>query len=695
MTQTPYGLSTPEAEASRAQYGDNSLTEHQHEGFWDKYWANLNDPMIRILCVALVVSIIITIIEHNPWYEPLGIAIAVALATFVSTFSEFRNESAFKRLQDEASRVFSKVYRDGSITELPIDSLVVGDWVLLQAGDLVPSDGVLVEGTVALDQSALNGETEEAEKAVMPQDYIDEGGSLSFLDPYKLFRGSIVVSGQAVLSVTTVGDKSVYGQIAEELQADDDRDTPLKLKLKGLARGISRFGYVGGILIAVAFLFQEIVVAQGFDAAAIAAFASDWLGLLGAATNALMLAVIIIVMAVPEGLPLMIAIVSAQNMGKMLKDNVLVRKLEGIETAGSLNILFSDKTGTITKGQLQAMAFVDGAGRQYQSIDAIAEGLQRLLALSIHKNTDAVIAQEGRGNTRIIGGNATERAILGFAAEAAGSTEATVTGSIPFNSANKYSAAEVNGLPAAPGQSDKLTLVKGAPEKIIERCQYYYESHGQKAALCDPSAVLAQIDALAARAIRVIALATCADGIVQGQLPASAFTLVGIIGIRDEVRPESIGSIAEVQNAGVQVVMITGDRKDTAIAVAREAGLVKDGSDLVLTSDELAQMSDSELKSVLPQVRVIARALPSDKSRLIRLAQDLNLVTGMTGDGVNDSPALKAADVGFAMGGGTEIAKEASEVIIMDDNFSSIDKAILYGRTIFNSIRKFIVFQLT
>ena len=384
-----------------------------------------------------------------------------------------------------------------------------------------------------------------------------------------------------------------------------------------------------------------------------------------------MLAVIIIVMAVPEGLPLMIAIVSAQNMGKMLKDNVLVRKVAGIETAGSLNILFSDKTGTITKGKLEAINFIDGAVNEYKTFDNIGGKLGDLLSLSIHKNTLSMISGDGKGR-RVLGGNATERAILGYAMNTECKAVVKAVGNIPFNSTNKYSATQVEG-------EYDLSLIKGAPEKILQRCSHYYDKDGKKQPF-DMTKLNAKIDELANRAIRVLAVATSEDALGEESLPAgNNWTLVGCLGIRDEVRPESVTAIKEVKGAGVQVVMITGDRKETAVAIAKEAGLIDSDSNLMLTSDELAKMSDDEIKKKLKDIRVIARALPSDKSRLVRLAQELDLVAGMTGDGVNDSPALKKADVGFAMGGGTEVAKEASDIVILDDNFNSIDRAILYG----------------
>ena len=685
-----YGLNDAQVQESKAKFGDNSISEQKGESFFEKLVGNFKDPMIIILCVALLINVVFVILGESHWYEAVGIAVAVLLATFVSTFSEYRNENAFQKLQEEASRIFCKVYRNGDIVQIPINDIVVGDCVLLQAGDKIPADGIIVDGILKVDQSVLNGESKEASKEAIPEDYVDTDENINFLNPYKVFRGSVVCSNNAVMQVTTVGDKSVYGEIAKELQVEDERETPLKVKLKKLALGISKFGYIGGIAIAVAFMLQNMIYdGNTISFAHVSVYFSDWGMVLNDFVQAIMLAVIIIVMAVPEGLPLMIALVSALNMGKMLKDNVLVRKISGIETAGSLNILFSDKTGTITKGKLEAVTFIDGEVNEYHNYDEVVDELGKVLSYSIHYNTDAIISGE-EGSFKVIGGNATERAILNYAAKARDNMDiklATVS-SIPFNSHNKYSATSVTG-------DKNITLIKGAPEKILERCGTYYDTQGNKAVLTDKVQLENKINELAGRAIRVLAIAT-SDQEIQGEsLPEGDWTLVGVIGIRDEVRQESVKAIADVQNAGVQVVMITGDRMDTAMAIAKEAGIIKNKDDLVWTSDQLAKMSDDEIKDKLKHVRVVARALPSDKSRLVRIAQEMNLVVGMTGDGVNDSPALKKADVGFAMGGGTEVAKEASEIVIMDDNFSSIDKAIRYGRTIFNNIRKFIIFQLT
>jgi len=699
-----FGLSTPEAQILKEKFGDNRLSELETASFWANLLENFGDPMIKILCVALLINVALVVASYigwipdkMAWYEPVGIAVAILLATFVSTFSEYRNENAFRRLQEEASRIRCKVYRDGEIQEMAIDDIVQGDAVLLQTGDKIPADGVLINGEIKVDQAVLNGESREALKTTAPEGWRDEEKGTDFLHPHKVFRGAMVVSGSTVMRVLVVGDKSVYGEIAKELQEDDERDTPLKVKLSGLADNISKFGYIGGIVIALALLFQRVVFANNFNLEQIAIYASNWTQLLNDLIYAVMLAVIIIVMAVPEGLPLMIAIVSALNMGKMLKDNVLVRKIAGIETAGSLNFLFSDKTGTITKGKLEVVLFGDAFGTEYKSFEDVDAGLRKCLAQSIFYNSTAILSGHG-AERRAVGGNGTERALLNYAASVTELSEIRDVITVPFNSQNKFSAKTISA-----GLQDKpVTFIKGMPEKILGRCRFAFDKNGIRQSFDAHDALNKKIDNLAERSIRVIALAYCneaitkPDGTIDELLPQSTeWTLVGIIGIRDEVRPESVSAIAEVQSAGIQVVMITGDRRETAIAIAKEAGLFTSERDIVLTSDELALLSDAELAQKIRNIKVVARALPSDKSRLVKAAQDLNFVVGMTGDGVNDSPALKKADVGFAMGGGTEVAKEASEIVILDDNFNSIDKAILYGRTIFNSIRKFLIFQLT
>ena len=672
------GLSSEEAAESLRKYGNNALSKPPQQTFFEKLLDNFQDPIIRILIVALLINIVFAYMGHADWLETAGIFVAIILATFVSTWSEYSNENAFQKLQEEASQITCKVWRDGEPTEIRIDDIVAGDAVQLESGDKVPVDGVLLQGSLKLDQAALNGESEEAEKQVAPAGFA-WGDTVDFLDPCRLYRGSVVVEGQGLMRAEKIGDASVYGQLTQELK-EVDRDSPLKLKLKHLADKISYFGYSGGVLIFLAVLLHKMFLAGGWSA-----YVSNTAQVFGDVVQALILAVVIIVMAVPEGLPLMIAIVSSLNMRKMLNDHVLVRKLNGIETAGSLNLLFTDKTGTITKGRLEVIGFLTGDLKEYDSFGELPEVIKEYTYENVVLNTSAAMA-----NGKILGGNITERALSQYIGDYRTVTLPLRNTFVPFNSANKYSFACVQG-------TREYTLAKGAPEKLVPLCDYYWDAAGRRLPLTDAmkQALESRMLELAGRAIRMLALCTYPKHVSGTELPSKGLALTGILAIRDEVRPEAVEAIQKVHEAGVQIVMITGDRKETAVAIAKDAGLLQNPTDQVWTSQELAAMSDEEVKMNLRHLRVVSRALPLDKLRLVTIAQEMNLVVGMTGDGVNDSPALKRSDVGFAMGSGTEVAKEAGDIVILDDNFLSIKQAILYGRTIYNSICKFITFQLS
>lgn len=679
------GLKSNEVEKNREKYGSNRLSEKKQEGFWKKYFSAFDDPIIKILMVALVINLIFVFTGNAEWYEAVGIFIAVLIATFVSTLCEYSNEKAFAKLQADADKIKSKVYRDGVLTEIPIDDLVYGDFIVLQAGDKVPVDGVMEQGEIKVNQATLNGEAEDVTK-ITPKSELEFGKAKDLLAQDRVYRGTIVTEGECIIQAVNVGDKTILGELAQEIQEDNERETPLKVKLNKLANQISKFGYIGAILIAFAYMFMQI------HATGLSNYFTTWQQPLADIVDAVILAVIIIVMAVPEGLPLMIALVSGLNMKKMLKDNVLVRKINGIETAGSLNILFSDKTGTITKGQLEVVEFIDGNLNESNDFCGMNESLRNCVYDSIMFNSSASVSRKNN-KLNIVGGNGTERALIQFIGNESYDRDIQKISEIPFNSTNKYSATTIkyNTQPEGEGY---LTLIKGAPEKIISKCTNYIDN-GKIEPFNKYGDTEILIQGKARESKRMLALATSNKEIKDGNIELKDLTLVGIVAIRDEVRPEAVEAIKQVQSAGVQVVMITGDIKDTAVAIAKDAGIIQSKDDVVLTSSELQELSDNELKSKLPNIRVIARALPSDKSRLVKIAQELNLVAGMTGDGVNDSPALKKADVGFAMGSGTEVAKEAGDIVILDDNFKSIEKAILFGRTIYNNIRMFIMFQLT
>ncbi|MDU2266371.1 MAG: cation-translocating P-type ATPase [Clostridium celatum] len=674
------GLNKEQVEKSRQLYGDNVIHEAEAETFWDKFKGAFDDPMIKLLLAIAAIMAVMACMGYAEFGELIGIAISVLLVTGISAKTEIASDNEYRKLKDSTKKDVCKVHRDGKVVEIEVNELVVGDMVILQSGDKIPADGYLYEGDLRVDNSALNGEAEECKKIAVddPKAYkevamtADVTGD-TFVDSHSLFRGAVVFNGEGVMEVTKVGMKTMMGAMAEDM-ADDEVESPLKVKLTKLAEQISMFGYIGSVVIALALLGHKVIVAGGFSDY----FASGGVLIFKDVLEAIMLAVVIVVMAVPEGLPLMIAIVLMRNTSKMLQNNVLVRKPIGIETAGSLNILFSDKTGTITKGQLEVVEFFDGNLK-----DTYKDGskVKDMMKLCIGKNTGAMFDAEGR----VIGGNATDKALLNFLTqrEMEKFTNLEVEKSQGFNSANKYSASQLNGR----------TVYKGAPERLLAKATKMLDENGNVVAI-NKDKINAKIDELAVRAMRVLSFAYSESKLVEDKLPED-LVIVGFVGIRDDVRVEAKQAIEEVQNAGVQVVMITGDRKETAVAIAKEAGLLRANTDVALTSEELNKMSDEEVKAIIPNLRVIARALPTDKSRMVRLAQELNLVCGMTGDGVNDAPALKRADVGFAMGSGTDVAKEAGSIVILDDNFKSIENAILYGRTIYNNILKFIKFQLT
>ncbi len=677
------GLTDPEVEASRREFGSNEIPDSEPTTFWEEFKETFGDPMIKILLAIAVLMIVMFFFGYAEIYEPLGTIVAVLIVAFVSAKTGVASDTKYRELKDSTKKDQCKVHRNGMVAVIDVDDVVVGDKVLLQSGDKIPADGILVSGSLAVDNSALNGEAEECKKSEAPEAFElpEEITGDTFVDRHSLFRGAVVFDGEGMLDVRKVGLKTMMGKMAEEMQ-EDEPDSPLKVKLAKLANQISTFGYIGAVVIAVLYFGYFILNAGGVSAY----FSIGIEQIIKDIVNAVSLAVVIIVCAVPEGLPLMISLVLMQNTSKMLDHNVLVRKAEGIETAGSLNILFSDKTGTITKGKLEVVDFftADGASIPISELSRHS-GVKGLIDLAIGKNTQSMFD----GEHRVIGGNATDQALMKFIGEDTfhaleSNKECVVTKAQSFNSTNKFSQARIESL--------GKTFYKGAPERLLASASKYLDGDGTIREI-DSAALNKKIDALAEKAMRVLAFGYSERDLAENQINDD-IVIIGLVGIRDDVRAEAKDAIRQVQNAGIQVVMITGDRLETAAAIAKDAGLLNNASDIALTSAQLNEKSDEELKKIIPNIRVIARALPTDKSRMVRLCQEMNLVVGMTGDGVNDSPALKRADVGFAMGSGTEAAKEAGKIVILDDNFKSIKDAIWYGRTIYHNILKFCKFQL-
>ena len=651
------GLTKEEVLNNRKLYGSNKITEKKKTTILSLIIESLNDPIIKILLIALGIKILF-FINDSDIYETIGIIVAIILATVISSLSEYGSEKAFQKLSNTTNNILVKAYRNNLITNIKIEETVVNDYIYLESGDKIPADGILYTGNISVDESMLSGETKEQNK--------------TFMSP--LYRGSVITNGTGVLLVKKVGNNTYYGKIAKDIQ-EKTPTSPLKNRLRVLASFISKIGYICAFLVILSYLFNVIVVKNNFDINRIKTMLTSFNTLVPHLLYSLTLGITIIVVAVPEGLPMMITLVLSSNMKRLLKENVLVRKLVGIESSGSLNILFTDKTGTLTKGELEMVGFVTFDNIVYKNIEEIKKTkLKEITLLSLQYNTNSTYI-----NNEIIGGNITDRAITKFTGPIK-ENKYKILNKEEFNSKKKYSKVTLN-------YETKTEFYKGAYELIIDKCSYFYKSDGTKSIIKNKQELINLGNSYTEKGYRVLACST-SNNLTNG-------VFLGFILIKDEIRPTTIEGIKKVTESGIQTVMITGDNKLTAISIAKEIGLLTKEDDIVLTSEELNKMNDIEVKKIIPKLKVVARSLPEDKKRLVILSQELGLVTGMTGDGINDAPALKRADVGFAMGSGTEVSKETSDIIILDNNFISIVKTILFGRTIFKSIRKFIIFQLT
>lgn len=660
------GLTNHEVLESREKHGANILVKEKQKGFFRRFLSNLNDPIIKILIAALVIEVVFTLGRCN-LLEVFGIVAAILIATTVSTLSEIGSERAFQKMQADEKESKARVLRGTEISIIPSKDLVVGDVMYCSQGEKILADATVISGSISVDQSALNGESKEAVKKVC-----DRSTGWDLLAENKVFSGTVVVSGEAIARVERVGVDTYYGAVAKDVQAET-RISPLKLRLSRLAGQISKIGYIMAAIVAVVFLFNSLVVKNEFNGYMVLNDLKDVKYIFSLLIRALTLTITVIVVAVPEGLPMMITVVLSANMKKMLKDNVLVKKLVGIETAGSMNILFTDKTGTITLGEPKLYS-IETADESYKTLTSLkrANMLYELLLMNGVYNTDAVVS-----DSRVVGGNGTDRAITGFFINES-YKRVNIIKKESFSSENKSSSVIL---------SDGNEYIKGAPEYIISKSKYQVGRLGDIQTI-NKRKLEQKLADTSGSGNRVLAVA-------YRKKDSRDFVFIALIVLKDKLRADSRRAIESINSAGIQIVMLTGDGKDTAYAIAKECGIIKKRADeIVLTSDELSRMSDDEVMKAMPNLRVLARALPQDKTRLVRIAQKMNLVAGMTGDGINDAPSLKLADVGFAMGNGADIAKNAGDIVIINNSLFAINRTVLYGRTIFKSIRKFISFQL-
>ena len=657
------GLNDKQVIENRKKYGTNEIIGKNKDTFFKLLIETLGDPIIKILLIALAIKTVFLIKDFD-WYETIGIVLSIIIASTISALSEYSSSKAFERLQETSSKIKCRVKRNNKIEEIIIDDIVISDILILSSGDKIGADGIIIEGSIDVDESSMNGEATSITKKT--NDIV--------------YRGCVVYNGHAKVLVNKVGNNTYFGKTLGEL-GEKSETSPLKERLYTLASQISKLGYIGAILVSISYLFNKIIITNNFNIIYILNTLTNYSLLFAYILHALTLSVTIIIVSVPEGLPLMITLVLSSNMKRMLKDKVLVRKLVGIETAGSMNILFTDKTGTLTKGKLEVTDLMLGNKKRINNLNNLNGKYKKILTWSLIYNNESIFDEK---NKQIIGGNITDKAILDFVKTNKDPTIKELD-KVYFDSKNKYS------LTTIKYDKTNYKFIKGACEVILTKCDRYLDEKGYKQLILHKEELEREIESVTKKGIRVVAVAynnetgTNIDNLI----------LLGFLFIKDEIRKESIPAVKSITNAGINIIMITGGNENTATNIAKEVGIITKGNDIILTSTKLNNMTDNDIKKILPRLKVVARAMPNDKSRLVKISKECGLVVGMTGDGVNDALALKKADIGFSMGSGCEVAKEASDIVILDDNISSIEKSILYGRTIFKSIRKFIVFQLT
>lgn len=603
------GLTSQEVLKSREKHGTNALTVKESQTFLEMLWESFKDKWALILLGAAVLKIILNLVavfvpnvgEAN-WWEVSSLIVAFILATLLATIQGYKNEQVFSATLSNANNITQKVFRDGKLQEVLLNDIVIGDEVLLQSGDRVPADGYLLYGQVKVDQSSLNGESEEATKRTA--EGTPDLSKEDLFSEIKIFRGCPVISGEAIIKITDIGDNTVLGSINTSIQ-ENKKESPSKEKLSKLADSIGVLGYTSGAI------YAAINLVIGYLALSKQGGITSF-NIFLLVIETIMFAVTIVIMAVPEGLPMMLSLVSAMNSTKLLKENILVRNQDSIETAGYMQILFSDKTGTITEGNLSVVDFVLGDGiviEQDKVFDTVNEDLKQEIINSMGLNNDSIVSADNKA----VGSNSTDKALLDYliSKKELDYDVEVITEKTPFNSANKYASIKTK---------DGVEYIKGAPEILLSKVKYYLDKENNKQEFTEEHLNKFNEISLeqASRSMRIVVL-------------LKDDTLVTAVCIRDNIREGIRETIATLDNAKVQVVMVTGDRKETAAAIAKEAGIVKDDNDVVLTHQELEELTDEELKTVLPYLRVVSRAYPMDKRRLVKVAQEIGLVVGMTG----------------------------------------------------------------
>lgn len=682
--QSLKGLTLQQIEESRTKHGVNILTPPPKPSLWIKFFENFKDPMIRILLVALALSVGIAIYEFTTghglevFFEPTGIFVAIMLATGIGFALEVNANKKFEILNQVNDDVAVKVIRDGVITQVPRKDIVVGDIVILGTGDEIPADGVLIDSVaLSVNESTLTGEP------LISKSHREEDFKNDVTYPTNhVMRGTTVVEGTGTMEVTAVGDATEYGKVYEAAQIDTGVKTPLTLQLEKLGKVISWGSYSVGLLIIVGRLIM-------FDWAG-----ADTLGTINYLLGTLMLAITVIVVSVPEGLPMSVTLSLALSMRRMLASNNLVRKMHACETMGATTVICTDKTGTLTQNQMRVYQTQYYPLGEAQKLDD--NEISNIIKEGISVNSTAFLEQDKESGKMNALGNPTEGALLLWLNDNGVDylklrEGAKVVQQLPFHTQRKFMATVVD----SPLIGKRVLYVKGAPEIVLGLC-------AKVANDVKPEFINEQLLGYQQKAMRTLAIAYAILGdneepINDNNLNADNLVFIGITAIADPVRTEVPDAIRNSISAGISVKIVTGDTPGTAKEIGRQVGLwndTVDNDENHISGPDFAALSEEDAANQALKLKIMSRARPTDKSRLVRLLQEAGEVVAVTGDGTNDAPALNAAQVGLSMGDGTSVAKEASDITIMDNSFASITKAVMWGRSLYQNIQRFVLFQL-
>lgn len=668
------GLSSSEVLRSREMHGSNKLPEPKMKKWYDFAKEALSEKITMILIAIAVLQLFLGFMGVMELSDPIMILVVLAIVTVIAVKTGLGVQKSAAELRAKTSVRYCDVIRDGKVQTINKDELVVGDLVCVGMGQEIFADGYIVDGKISVNNAAINGETKECKKTPI-QGYIHAKttSTSAYTNPNCLFAGTTVMSGEGKMIVTDVGVNTVNGDTMVKMQTLESPKTALDIALDNLSDFISKWGTIAAV-VTFAVLTMTGIMSVGFSNY----FGGNVLDVIQKIAQNFSVALTIIVAAVPEGLPLIVKLVTKQNVRTMETFNILAKNPGKIPELAYVDIICTDKTGTLTTGVMTPKKIIDAF---VDEVDESSE-LWKAMVNNICINNSAVFD----GNGEITGGNSIDRAVLTLTdSEEFGKivNDLQVKAKQVFNSSNKYSAVSC---------SNEVTYYKGAPEKLIEHCTTALGDGIQTFTDSDKIRLLENIKEMTTKSMRCIALAQSNEELIENELPNN-MTLLGIIGVVDPVRGEVPNAVAMAHKAGIQVIEITGDCLETAKAVAEECGIYMSG-DLAITNDDFEAMSDDEVKSIIPKLRVISRCSPNTKLRLVTLAQEIGKSVVMTGDGVNDSPALKRADVGFGMQGGSDVAKEASDIVLTDDNFASVVKAVELGRTFMHNIMMFLEFQL-